>query len=296
MLPAGSQPDSTNRRAAIVAVSVNGGLTALKFVFAAITGSVSLLSDALHSATDVVASSLALLAVRASAVPPDDEHPYGHGKVENLAGFGEGILLLGIMTFIAAQAVFNLFHKSHPHHLEFGVGAMAASATLSLGLGAFLLRVAKSTGSMALESNGKHMLLDFWTSSAVLVALVIQKTTNFEQADSVLALGMSVWMGRSAWIMVREAYEQLIDRRVTDDEIETIHRILNSDADVLSFHHLRTRHSGTMHYVEVHVVVSSDWSVVQAHELADHLEKGIESALAPAQAVIHIDPYDDSLC
>lgn len=287
-------PDSRNRRAAIIAVCVNGALAVLKFIIAALTGSVSLLSEALHSGTDVVASSLALLAVRASSVPPDDEHPYGHGKVENLAGFGEGILLLGIVLFIAAQAINNLTHRQHPQHLELGAGAMALSATASVSLGLYLVRTSKLTGSMALESNGRHMMFDFWTSVAVLVALTIQKTTHIEQADSILALGLSVWLGRSAWQMVREAFEQLIDRRVTDDDLDEIRLILSSEPEVLSYHHLRTRHSGTMHYVEIHVVVPNHWSVVQAHEIADRLESKIEAALAPAQAVIHIDPFDES--
>jgi cation diffusion facilitator family transporter len=239
-----------------------------------------------------VASLVAYLSIRAAAVPPDDEHPYGHGKIESLAAFGEGILLLGVVGLIIVQSVANLLKGKHPERLDLGIVAMTISAAGAFGVGQYLLAVARKTNSIALKSNGRHLILDFWTSLGVLAAFAIQKFLNFQHADSLLGILIGCWLGFGAWKTLREAFEQLIDRRVTDEEIETIQTILGSTPDLISYHRLRSRHSGNVHYVDLHAVVPREWSVVQAHELADRLEKEICAALEPAQVVVHVDPYD----
>ncbi len=286
--------ESQKRTAAGLSLGLNTLLTALKFVAAILTGSVSLLSEAFHSGTDVAASLVAFLSIQAAAQPPDDEHPYGHGKIESLAAFGEGILLLGVVGLILVQSVMNLAKGKHPERLDLGLVAMGISAVSAFAVGQYLLRTARNTNSIALQSNGRHMMLDFWTSLGVLCAFAIQKFLNFEYADSILGILIGLWLGFGAWRMVREAFEQLIDRRVTDEEIEAIRGILRETPDLISYHRLRSRHSGNVHYVDLHAVVPNTWSVVQAHELADRLEKQISSALEPAHVVIHIDPYDEN--
>jgi cation diffusion facilitator family transporter len=284
--------DSLNQRAAAMSLGLNAILTALKFLTAVLTGSVSLLSEAFHSGTDVAASLVAYVSIRAASAPPDDDHPFGHGKIENLAGFGEGMLLLGVVAFIVIQAIANLIRGNHPEKLDLGLIAMSVSAGCAFVLGRYLLSVAKKTDSVALKSNGRHMMLDFWTSIGVLVALGIQKVTGFQQADSILAICLGLWLGFNAWKLVCEAFDQLIDHRVPDEEVAVIDRILCSDPDLISYHRLRTRHSGNEHLIDLHAVVPNDWSVVRAHSLADHLERQIAEALPPAQVVIHIDPFD----
>jgi cation diffusion facilitator family transporter len=284
--------ESQKRTAAGISLGLNTLLTVLKFVAALLTGSVSLLSEAFHSGTDVVASLVAFLSIHAAAAPPDDEHPYGHGKIESLAAFGEGTLLLGVTALILVQSVLNLTRGRHPERLDLGLIAMGTSAVCAFGVGQYLLSVAKRTNSLALQSNGRHMMLDFWTSLGVLCAFALQKFFNFQYADSILGFLIGVWLGLGAWRMVREAFEQLIDRRVTDEEIEAIQKILRDTPDLISYHRLRSRHSGNVHYVDLHAVVPNTWSVVQAHALADRLEKEICTALEPAQVVVHIDPFD----
>lgn len=275
-----------------MSLSANVCLTILKVCAAVLTGSVSLVSESIHSATDVMASLVAFLSVRAAAVPPDEEHPYGHGKIESLAGFGESVFLVLVVGYIFFESIDRLIHGAGVKQLEVGIWIMGISSLTSLVVGPYVRRVAKQTDSIALKSNGRHQIIDFGTSAGVLVALLVTKFTGWQQADAWFAMALGVWIAYNAVTMGRESVEQLIDRRVTDDDLERIQAILRAGEGLISYHHLRTRHSGHVHYVDVHVVVPNEWSVVQAHSLADSLEKEIEEALRPALAVVHIDPYD----
>jgi cation diffusion facilitator family transporter len=284
--------ESRKRLAAVASLLYNASLTVLKMVAALSTGSVSLLSEAVHSATDVVASSFAYVGVRIASAPPDEEHPYGHGKVESLAGFGESILLFLIVLYILAESIQKLLGGSSVKNLDIGLWIMGFSAVGSLLLGHFVSKIGRESNSIALRSNGQHLIVDFWTSLGVMAALATTKLTKWEQADAVFAIGLALWIAYGSFKMGREAVDQLIDRKMPEDEVERIVAILKGDRDCLSFHRLRTRHSGSEHYIDVHIVVPNDWSLVKAHEVADHLEKTIAAELHPAHVVIHVDPFD----
>jgi cation diffusion facilitator family transporter len=280
------------RRAAAVSLIYNVTLTVLKLIAAAVTGSVSLLSEGVHSATDVVASTFALLSIRAASVPPDEDHPYGHGKIESVASFGEAVLLLGIVAYIVFEAVQRLVRGAAVQSLHIGLVVMAVSSISSLAVARYVCAVGRRTDSLALRSNGQHLMVDFWTSVGVLIALGVTRLTGWEQADAFFALLLAAWIAFGAWKMVGESFDQLVDRALPPEEMKAIVAILDAERGCLSWHKLRARHSGSTHYVDVHVVVPRDWSVVQAHDLADRLEKTIEARLAPAVAVIHVDPFD----
>ena len=281
-------------RAATASLVTNSCLTALKLIAAALTGSISLFSEAAHSATDVVASALTYASVKAAAAPPDDEHNYGHGKIESLAGFGESILLGAIVVYIVLESIPRFGSARSIGFPSVGLGVMALSAAASLGVGLYVRRTGLRTESLALQTNGRHLTIDFWTSCGVLTALALNKFFAWRQADPVMALLIAVWIGRNAWILANDAFHQLIDRRVSDEELRLIHEALRSDPKILSYHKLRTRHSGSSHYVDVHVVVPRDQSLLEAHEIADGLETRIEALLPPAQVVVHVEPYDPS--
>ncbi|AIE83554.1 Cobalt-zinc-cadmium resistance protein [Fimbriimonas ginsengisoli Gsoil 348] len=270
----------------------NVALTLLKIVAAVMTGSVSLLSESVHSATDVVASGIALVSVRAAAAPPDHDHPYGHGKMESMAGFGESILLLAIVGYIVFEAIQRLVVHHPVQNLGIGLWVMAASAVSSLIIGHYVSKVGQETQSVALRSNGQHLMVDFWTSVGVLSALVLTRLTHLVWIDSAFALALAAWIAFGAWKMLKIAFDELVDKSLPEDELEAVHTILCAEPGVLSYHRLRARHSGSFHFVDVHVVVPNDWSVVQAHSLADRIEKRINEELLPAQTVVHIDPYD----
>ncbi|MBC8064106.1 MAG: cation diffusion facilitator family transporter, partial [Chlorobia bacterium] len=152
--------------------------------------------------------------------------------------------------------------------------------------------IADRTGSLALKSNSQHLLIDCVTSVGVLVALFTTKLTGLVRADAVFALLLAGWMAVGAWRLAKQAFDQLIDRSLTDAELDQVRGIIRSQAGVMGYHRLRSRLSGDTRYVEMHVVVPTNWSLVQAHDTADDLEKHIATALTPAVVVIHVDPYD----
>ena len=284
--------ERTKRRATSLSLAYNMLFTLVKLGAALATGSMSLLSEALHSATDVVASALAYVGVRVGAVPPDERHPYGHGKVETLAGFGESILLFLMGLYLIGAGVHRLIVGSTLDRIEFGLGVMGLSTVSSLLVGRYVLAVGRQTQSLALLSNGQHLMVDFWTSLGVLAALGLIRLTGWNALDSLLAIGIVMWLLRGAWRLASRAFHDLIDQSLPPDEIMQIDAILCAEPSVISYHNLRTRRSGSMRYIDLHVVVPADWSLREAHAVADRLEKQIAQELVPAQVVIHVDPYD----
>lgn len=281
-------------RAAVASLAFNLLSTLLKLVAAILTGSVALLSEAVHSITDVIASTIAYFSVKAAAVPPDEEHQYGHGKIESLAGFGESVLLLVIVFYIGYQSIEHLIHGSRVQQLNLGIVVMAASALGATAVGAYVARVGRQTHSLALQSNGQHLYVDAITSAGVLIALAITSLSGWQQADAVVALILAAWIGLNAFALARKAFDQLIDRRLPDEELDTIRRLVGAHTEILNCHRLRTRLSGVERYIDMHIVVPNQLTVVEAHDLAETLELEIRSELAPATVVIHVDPYDET--
>lgn len=284
--------ERAKRRATSLSLAYNVLFTLGKLVGALLTGSMSLLSEAMHSATDIIASAFAYVGVRVGSAPPDERHPYGHGKVETLAGFGEAILLFLMVLYLIGEGVHRLLVGSTLENLEVGIIVMLLSTLSSLMVGRYVLRVGKQTQSLALLSNGQHLMVDFWTSLGVLVALGAIRLTGWQAIDPLLAIGIALWLLRGAWRLASHAFHDLIDQSLPPDEMARIDALLCAEPEVISYHNLRTRRSGSMRYIDLHIVVPADWSLQKAHAVADRLEKRLERELAPAQAVIHVDPYD----
>lgn len=290
--PADSLETRLKKRAAGISLAYNITLTLLKLAAAVLTGSVSLLSEAIHSATDIVASGIALISVRVASVPADEDHPYGHGKVESLAGFGESIMLLLIVVYVIFESTQRFFEGPHIQNLDVGVWVMGFSAITSLGIGKYVQKIASQTGSLALRSNSQHLLVDCVTSVGVLGALVATKVTGWTYADPAFAIVLAIWMTFGAWKLAKQAFDQLVDRSLTEVELSEIRTMVDNHPGVMGHHRLRSRLSGDTRYVDMHVVVPADWSVVKAHDRIDELEKAIVHKFAPAVVVIHVDPYD----
>lgn len=252
-----------------------------------------MLSEAVHSATDIFASLMAYLGIKAASEPPDDDHPYGHGKIESLAGFGESIMVFGMVAYVAFESMKRLVQPEPIEEVSVGVIVMAVSIVVACFASALAGRVGRETNSMALKSNAAHWMLDAVTSVAVLVGLLVYTVTKATWVDPVLGLGLSAWMFWGAVKLSREAFHELIDVVLPEAEIQEIIALIESDPNVLGYHRLRTRRSGELRHIDLHVVVPAEWSVVRAHDAADALENKIEDALKPAKVVIHVDPFDE---
>lgn len=289
--------DTTHRakqRAASISLAFNVVSTLVKIIAAVLTGSVGLLSEAIHSATDVFSSGIALASVNAAAAPPDEEHPFGHGKIESLAGFGESVMLFGIVAYVVFEAIARLIKPHKVESLDLGVAVMAASALGALVVGLYARNVARRTESLALLSNSQHLMVDFVTSLGVLGGLLLVRATGWIWADSAVALVFAIWMCLGAYKLSYLAFHELIDVRLPPGEIARIEKLVASEPIILNCHKLRTRRSGNIRHIDMHIVVPREMTLIDAHDAADRLEKLIERELAPANVVIHVDPYDPS--
>ncbi len=289
----GGTGEHAKRNAAWASLSFNLLSTVVKIIAAILTGSVSLLSEAVHSTTDVIASTMAFFSVRAAAAPPDEEHPYGHGKMESLAGFGESVMLLLIVVYILVESIRKLRFGGNVEKLDFGMLVMALSSLGALATGLFVGKVGRDSDSLALKSNGQHLMVDAVTSAGVFAALGITAITGWWQADAVVAMLLAIWIALNSWRLAKAAFDQLVDRSLPPEQLERLRTLLESQDSILDFHRLRSRVAGNERYIDLHIVVPNTWTVVHAHDVADRLEKLICQEFAPAHVVIHVDPFDE---
>ncbi|MHB8636228.1 MAG: cation diffusion facilitator family transporter [Fimbriimonadaceae bacterium] len=286
--------DRDKLRAAGASIGANAVLTALKTIGAAVTGSVGLLSEAVHSAADLVSSVLVLASVHMAATPPDEDHPYGHAKVESIAGLAEAGVLGLLAIYVVAQGVEHLLHRFSIRHIDIGLELAGACAALSGVAGCYIQLVGKRTQSAALRANGLHLLSDLAASAGVVLALLIVKLTAVNWADGAIGIALGTWLVFSAFRVGYDAFQQLIDRRLPDVDVLRIRSIVGAETSLISYHRLRTRLSGNVRYIDFHAVVPNTWSVVEAHQVVDRLEQNLREALSPAVIVIHVDPFDEA--
>ncbi len=280
--------------AAQLSVAANGFLISLKLVGGLVTGSIAVLSDAVDSVVDLTASLITYFSLREAAKPADSEHPFGHGKVENVsAGIQAGLILLGAVI-ISYQAVQRFLSGVGPHDLDFGLGVMVFSGVINFFVRRNIMRVARATDSVALEADARHFTTNIFQSLGVLAGLAAVRLSDQSFFDPLVALaiaGLLVW---TAYGVVRQALVGLIDRRLPEDEIRLIAATLaEHHPQVIEFHELRTRKAGSQRYVDLHLVVSRTASVEEAHRLCDHLEEDIRARLANTSVTIHIEPCED---
>jgi cation diffusion facilitator family transporter len=256
---------------------------------------VSILSEAAHSGVDLLVAILALAAIRFAQRPADRTHPYGHGKIETLTSFGEGVLICAIAVLIVWNAVTSLMNGPAVAHVGWGIGVMAVAAIINLGVSRQLVRVGRAEGSTALEATGIELGTDVVTAGAVIVGLVIVRVTGWTIVDPLLGLVVSGLIVAAAVRVLVGAVRGLTDYRLPDEEEHAIRGVLDEHAeDFIEYHDLRTRHVGNLHAVDLHLVVPSDMSVSQAHDLSTHLEGEIAGVLPQADIVIHVEPEDQA--
>lgn len=278
-------------------------LLALKFAAYLLTGSAAIFSDALESIVNVLASAFTLYAVRLAHQPADEEHPYGHGKVEFMsAGFEGGLILIASLVIAFKSLDVLLFSPMKIEQIGIGLGLVALAMVANGAVGVYLIRLGRSSGSMALEADGKHLLTDAITSVAALVALGVVKFTGWTYADPLVALVMAAYIARMGVSLLRRSAAGILDEQDPADARE-LDRILNShvgpggrEPRICSFHKLRHRHAGRYHWVDFHAVVPARLNVEQGHTIASAIEYEIEQHLGHANATGHIEPCVDQEC
>lgn len=290
------------RRAAMVSLIVGIALLTLKFIAYFLTGSSAIFSDALESIVNVLASIFALYSIVTAHQPADQEHPYGHGKVEFLAAGFEGGMIVLAAVIITVQAIYELIHGPSIERTDLGLLLLAVAMIVNGAAGFYLVGSGKRHGSITLESDGKHLLADAVTSLGVIVALAIVRFTGRTIIDPIAALLVAVYITRMGTALLRRSAAGLMDEQdLADDQmirgILDAHIGLGAKAPIVcSYHKLRHRHSGRYHWVDFHLVVPPGWTIDQGHQVASKIEYEIEQALGEGNATAHVEPCGEKNC
>lgn len=278
--------------AAAVSIAYNLLLLVAKLVVAVLTGSVAILSEALHSVMDLVAAIVAFVTVRKADEPADTEHPYGHHKLEHLAAGFEGLLLVIAAGIVGYEAVSRLVDGAEVEKVGIGITVIAFSVVGSTVVGLFLRRQSKRHSSAALEGDAAHLLADAWTSVAVLIGLALVELTGEPAFDSVVAILISALIAVTGIRILIRAGRALLDESAPAEELDRIEEVISRTRtpEMVGYHKLRARVAGRRRYVELHVQYRSGTSLDQAHQLAHDLRDAIEAELGDAEALIHVEP------
>jgi cation diffusion facilitator family transporter len=285
---------SSKMLAATLSVASNSTLVVLKLGVGFLSGSVSIIAEGIHSANDLIAALIAFISVRISEQPPDEEHPYGHGKAESISAAAEAILIVGAAVWIVIEAVRRLLKPEPVEHLGIGVAVMGISVVLNIVVSRYLFRVAREEDSPALEADAHHLATDVYTSMGVVAGLAVTGLTGWHIVDPLMAIGVAMLILKIGLGLTMKSLHHLMDAQLPTAEVSRIEGILNGETRIHSWHNLRTRKSGSTRHIDLHIVFRNDATLLEAHQVADELEKRIAQEMAPAHVVIHVDPYDPS--
>lgn len=283
---------------AALSVASNTTLVIFKLIVGLASGAVSILSEAIHSAVDLVAALIAFFAVRAAGKPADDRHTFGHGKFENLSAAIEGLLIFVAAGWIIYESVLKMIYPEPVDNLQWGIIVMGVSAITNLIISRKLFKVGKETDSAALMADGWHLRTDVWTSAGVAVGLALytlgrkfMPDINLNWIDPMIAMGVAGLIFKAAWELTSEAVTYLLDASLPVEEEKAITQIINHmEPQVMNFHNFKTRKAGSERFVEFHLVVDKDLSVKHAHDICDDITLKIKSQYPKTEVMIHTEP------
>ena len=283
-----------------LSVASNTSLVAMKIGVGLMIGSVSILSEAIHSAVDLLASVIATYSVIKSSIPADTRHPFGHGKVENISGTIEALLIFLAAIWIIYEAIKKIFHPDPIGYVSWGVAVMFISAVVNIIVSMTLFKVAKETDSIALEADAWHLRTDVYTSAGVMASLSLiwigQKMfpgTNMNWLDPVAAIGVALLILGAAYRLSLQSIWDLMDAKLPANE-ETLIRdmIMTHQPIIHGFHQLRTRKAGNIRFVDFHIKVDPFMSVEDSHRITDELSESIENRFPHTSVTVHTEPCD----
>jgi len=290
--------DQLKEKTARLSVISNSGLVLMKFIVGFAIGSVSIISEAIHSSMDLVAAVIAFFSVRKSAEPPDAQHEFGHGKFEDISGLIEALLIFVAAILIIWEASQKLLGKSsellQPELLIYGIAVMGISALVNWFVSRRLMTVAEQSESIALESDAWHLRTDVYTSLGVFAGLILIRLTGITLLDPLFAIGVALVIMKAAYDLTRRSFSDLIDHSIPPADERRIQEIICDHASSYAgFHDLKTRRSGPEIFIEFHLVVPGTVSVLQSHDLSDHLESDLKIEFPRASITIHTEPCNE---
>ncbi|MCX6301539.1 MAG: cation diffusion facilitator family transporter [Bacteroidia bacterium] len=276
-------------KTARLSILSNTLLIIMKVVVGILSGSVSIISEAIHSSMDLVAALIAFFSVRVSDTPPDSKHPYGHGKIENISGVIEAILIFAAAALIITEAIKKLLGAEiELENLWAGSLVMVISAVVNILVSRRLYKVARETKSVALEADALHLKTDVYTSIGVAVGLVLILITGIKWLDPVVAILVALFIIKESYELLRRAFWPLLDSAWTEDEKNSLEEKLNEMG--VNYHDLRTRVAGNYRFIDIHVEVPQNESVGDAHKYCDMIEDELMATYENLSVTIHIEP------
>jgi len=280
-------------RAAAVSIVSNSALIVFKLVVGIMSGSIAIISEALHSGSDLVAAIIAFYSVRKAAVPPDLHHHYGHEKVENLSGVIEALLIIAAAGVIIYEGILKIINGPHIDHIWLGIAVMVVSGVVNLVVSRKVLYpVARRTQSAALEADAAHLLTDVYTSFGVAGGLLLVQLTGWEMLDPIAAIAVAVLIIRTGYQLVVQSTKVLLDQTLPEEELEEIRSCVKDHRGdlIIGYHRLRARQAGNRRHIDLHVTVDESLTVAEAHEIAEHIAADIRDCVPNSDVLVHIEP------
>ncbi|MBA7687050.1 Ferrous-iron efflux pump FieF [subsurface metagenome] len=282
---------ASKENAAKLAIASVSFLVLIKVVASILTGSISILADAVHSSLDLIAAFITFIGVRVSGRPADEQHPFGHGKAENVTSVVVVGLIFTAAGIIVYTAVKRLIAGASLELIGIGIYVTAAAIVINILISRYLVRVSRSTDSLALEAEAAHLFSDVLSSCAVLVGLIVIRVTGLNIADPIVALLVALVILKVGYDVLRKSFGGLIDVKLPEAEENTIRScIMEHGSELVGFHELRTRKAGSQRFIDLHLVMPKNASVEKAHRMCDHLEQDIENRLPHSSVTIHVEP------
>lgn len=279
------------QKTALLSIGSNTFLIIMKLVVGIITGSVSIISEAIHSTMDLLAAVIAYFSIRLSSRPADKSHNYGHEKLENISGVIEALLIFLASALIIREAVKKIMSNEPIASIGMGFVVMFISAAVNFFVSRRLYKVAREEESVALEADALHLKVDVYTSLGVGAGLLLIYITKINFLDPVVAILIAIFILKESYDMLKRAFSPLVDSRISDAEIQIIESsIAQLDRNKVDFHDLRTRRSGNIKHIDFHLDLPENMTVAEAHDICDRIENEIEEKLRNTKILIHVEP------
>ncbi len=285
------------KKATVVSSLTAITLIIIKLIIGLISGSVSVIASAIDSGLDFIVSAFNYFAISKSEQPADKQFNYGKGKIEALAAVIEGTIITMSGIFIFYEAIKKAYHNEIVTHLNSSIIVMVVSLILTITLVYFLNYVSKKTSNMVIKADALHYKTDVYSNGAILISLVIIHFTNFYLIDSIMGAIISIYIIYSSYEIIKDGVLILLDVALDEKTVEEIKEAITSEKEISDYHFLKTRKSGNINFVDVHLVFDLSMSLLRAHYAGDRVEDKIKEINPEHEWIInvHLDPYDDSL-
>jgi ferrous-iron efflux pump FieF len=278
------------KRASLVTLAGVAFLICIKLGAWGLTDSLSLLSSLVDSVMDLLASLINFFAIRYALVPPDHEHRFGHGKVEYIAGMGQALFITITALAVAGKAIHRFFHPVAVEEGGVGIAVMVVSIVVTSGMVMYQRNAIRHTDSTAVKADYMHYVMDILANGAVIVALLLAAGLGWTWADPLFALGIACYIVKGAWDVFSLSFQNLMDREFDDAEREQIMVTVLQHAEVKGMHELKTRRSGLLSFIQLHIDVDGALPLTEAHRITEQVEHAVRGLHPNAEVLIHTDP------